>query len=335
MNGFLLLGMALLACGVFAHMLAQWVQTQAGSLGLVQLPNHRSSHVVPTPHGGGLGIVCAASVAGLCIAAGLNWQTGFYWLGLGLVLAALALKNDIQHVAAKLRFTVQALACAAVVWLLWPLPPLALPGLTLTGAWLALVLWLGGVWWMNLFNFMDGIDGLAALQAIYMLLAAVGLMALHVPNSLTEPALLWMLCIAAATLGFLMLNWAPAKIFMGDVGSIWLAFVLFALGLVCIQNQGMNYAACAVLGAVFVSDATVTLCTRLLRGQPWYEAHRSHAYQRLSRRWQGQHGDAQKVGHRNVTLVVLLVNVVWLTPLAGWCLYRPELCRVRSSAPKP
>lgn len=91
----------------------------------------------------------------------------------------------------------------------------------------------------------------------------------------SSPAWMWMLCIAAATMGFLLLNWPPAKIFMGDVGSTWLAFMVFALALLSVQSGWLRYAAWLVLGAVFVTDATVTLLTRMLRGERWYEAHRS------------------------------------------------------------
>lgn len=102
---------------------------------------------------------------------------------------------------------------------------------------------------------------------------------------------------------------------MGDVGSTWLAFMVFALALLSVQAGWLNYATCLVLAAVFVTDATVTLLTRLLRRGRWYEAHRIHAYQKLTRRW----GE-----HRPVTLRTVAINVLWLAPLAGACAAWPQ-----------
>ena len=141
------------------------------------------------------------------------------------------------------------------------------------------------------------------------------------PQAVHSPVWMLMLCVAAATVGFLLLNWPPAKIFMGDVGSTWLAFMVFALALLCVQAGWLSYAAWLVLAAVFVTDATVTLLTRMLRGERWYEAHRSHAYQRLSRRWQG----GRKAGHRAVTLLVVAVNGLWLAPWAWACVQWPAV----------
>ena len=182
------------------------------------------------------------------------------------------------------------------------------------------LLLLTAVWWINLFNFMDGIDGIAGMQAIFMLLSAAGLAVYAHPEALYSPVWVWMVCISAATAGFLLLNWPPAKIFMGDVGSTWLAFVVFALALPSIQAGWLSYTSWLVLSALFVTDATVTLVTRMLRGERWYQAHRSHAYQRLSRKWQ----DDRKAGHRAVTLLFLGVNVLWLAPLATATLLLPS-----------
>jgi Fuc2NAc and GlcNAc transferase len=115
--------------------------------------------------------------------------------------------------------------------------------------------------------------------------------------------------------GSVELKWPPAKIFMGDVGSTWLAFMIFALALLSVQAGWLSYATWLVLAAVFVTDATVTLLTRLLRGERWYEAHRNHGYQKLARRWGG---------HRPVTLRAVAVNMLWLAPLAGACTAWPQ-----------
>lgn len=301
---------------------AAWVRRSADALRLVQIPNHRSSHVQPTPNGGGLGIVVAGSLSGFGLVLFSGWWLGGFVLGLAAVLAAVGLRDDMAHLPARVRFGVQVLVCAGLLITLGDLPVLTLSAgleFQLAGwAFFGLLL-LVGVWWINLFNFMDGIDGIAGTQAVFMLLAGAAVAVWSQPEAMSSPAWLLMLFVVAATVGFLLLNWPPAKIFMGDVGSTWLAFMVFALALLSVQSGWLSYAAWVVLAAVFVTDATVTLLTRILRGERWYEAHRSHAYQRLSRRWRGD----RKAGHRSVTLLVAVVNVLWLAPWAWACVKWP------------
>ena len=315
--------MALLATtGLLAWGAAAWVLRRAEALRLVQMPNHRSSHVRPTPTGGGLGIVVAGSLAGIVLVLFFGWVVGGWVLALAAVLAGVGLRDDVAHLPARVRFGVQVVVCAGGLIALGDLPAMALSGglaFQVTGWVLFGLLLLAGVWWINLFNFMDGIDGIAGVQVIFMLLAGAVLALWAEPQAVHRPVWMWMLCVAAATVGFLLLNWPPAKIFMGDVGSTWLAFMVFALALLCVQAGWLSYAAWLVLAAVFVTDASVTLLTRMLRGERWYEAHRSHAYQRLSRRWKGD----RKAGHRSVTLLVAAVNVLWLAPWAWACLQWP------------
>lgn len=276
---------ALLAWGV-----AAWVLRRAETLRLVQIPNHRSSHDYPTPNGGGLGIVVAGSLAGIALVLLSGWMVGGLLLGLAAVLAAVGLRDDMAHLPARVRFGVQVVVCAGGLIALGELPAMALSGgleFQVTSWILFGLLLLAGVWWIKLFNFMDGIDGIAGVQAVFMLLAGAAMAMWAELEAVHSPVWMWMLYVAAATAGFLLLNWPPAKIFMGDVGSTWLAFMVFALALLSVHAGWLSYAAWLVLAAVFVTDATVTLLTRMLRGERWYEAHRSHAYQRLSRRWQG------------------------------------------------
>jgi Fuc2NAc and GlcNAc transferase len=308
---------ALLSWGV-----AEWVHRRAEALRLVQAPNHRSSHVQPTPNGGGLGIVVAGSLAGIALVLFSGWTLGWFLLGIAALLAAVGLRDDIQHLPARVRFGVQVAVCEGLLFLLSDLPSISFStGLEfqISGWFLSGLLLLAGVWWINLFNFMDGIDGIAGMQAIYMLLTGAVMALWANAEVVSSPVWMWMLCIAAAAVGFLLLNWPPAKIFMGDVGSTWLAFMVFALALLSVQAGWLSYATWLVMSAVFVTDATVTLLTRMLRGERWYEGHRSHAYQRLSRRWQG----GRKAGHRSVTLLVAAVNGLWLAPWAWACVQWP------------
>lgn len=292
----------LLSSGLLAWAGSRLVLRQAGRLGLVQAPNRRSSHVKPTPHGGGIGVALGGSAAGIWLA----WfHGGVFWpvSGLAFLLAALGLWDDMRHLPVRTRFAAQVLLCALLLQALGGWSP-AVGGLLL----------FAGVWWVNLFNFMDGIDGIAASQALFMLVAGALLGAWFHPGVAGTAGWLWMLAVAAAALGFLLLNWPPARIFMGDVGSTYLAFMIFALALLSVREGWLTYPVWLVLGAVFVADASVTLLRRMLAGERWFEAHRSHAYQRLSRRWGS---------HRRVTLLAIAFNLLWLVPLAWACLARP------------
>jgi len=258
------------------------------------------------------------SLAGIALVLFSGWAFGWLVLGLAALLAVVGLRDDIQHLRARVRFGVQVAVCAGFLFVLGDLPRFSFSmGLEFEVAeWVLFgLLLLTGVWWINLFNFMDGIDGIAGVQAVFMLLGGAALSAWANAEVMSSPVWMLMLCVAAATVGFLLLNWPPAKIFMGDGGSTWLAFMVFALALLSVQAGWLNYATWLVLAAVFVTDATVTLLTRLLRGERWYEAHRNHAYQKLSRLWGG---------HRPVTLLAVGVNVLWLAPLAGACAAWPQ-----------
>ncbi|MGB0320528.1 MAG: MraY family glycosyltransferase [Cycloclasticus sp.] len=313
----LLLGVALISfLGTYV------VIRLAPLMGLLHIPNDRSSHSILVPHGGGLGIVAAGSIAGCWIMA----EAQEIWIvGLALLLGFVGLVDDIRHLSAKMRFALQGSVVAVLLWLMGPLPEMAISlpqagNVVLIGGWLltGLLFWTG-LWWLNLFNFMDGIDGIAAMQALSMLSAAAVLSFIAQPDVIHSAVWWYMLYVASATLGFLLLNWPPAKVFMGDVGSLWLGFSIFALALLSIQENWLNYGVWMILAALFVSDATVTLLTRMMCGERWYEAHRSHAYQRLSRHFAPLGMDArqsQSLGHRRVTLGALLINLFWLSPLA-------------------
>jgi Fuc2NAc and GlcNAc transferase len=289
----------ILMSGVVAWAGAWAVWRMAPRLGLVAVPNARSSHQRPTPHGGGLGLVLAGTLAG----GWLAWQSGMTLLGevlaLAAVLALVGLRDDLHPMPARVRFAVQAAVCTGLLGLL---------GLAGAPLFLLLTALLAGLWWVNLFNFMDGIDGLAAAQALFMLAAAALLSAWGHPERLPQPLWVMMPCLAAAAAGFLLINWPPAKIFMGDVGSTWIAFMIFALALLSILAGWLHAFTWLILGCGFIVDASVTLGVRILTGQRWTEAHRSHAYQRLARRWQS---------HGRVTLGMAAFNLLWLMPLAA------------------
>ncbi|ATH82678.1 glycosyl transferase [Ectopseudomonas mendocina] len=296
----------LLGVLLLSWLLTGAVRRYALARSLLDVPTARSSHAVPTPRGGGLAIVLAflAALPMLVLEDVLSWSTMWALLGGGALVAALGFLDDHGHVAARWRLLGHFLAAGWVLLWLGGLPPLRLGEATLELGWvghgLALV---GLVWLLNLYNFMDGIDGIAAVEAIC---ACFGGALLYV--LLGYPIQAWApLTLALAVLGFLYWNFPPARIFMGDAGSGFLGLVLGALALQAAWVASELLWAWLILLGVFVVDATWTLMHRLLRRERVYEAHRSHAYQFASRRF-GR--------HLPVTLATVVLNMLWLLPLA-------------------
>ena len=260
---------------------------------LIDRPNSRSSHTEPTPRGGGLAFV--GVFLSLLVIVAQQEDGGRLALALGvggLLIAAIGFVDDVRSLSARLRAAVHAAAALSAVLLL------GLPTVSgAAGAALGALLVLGLVWLINLYNFMDGIDGLAGGQAV---VGSLGLVALATAAPAVDTAA-WVL--AGAVAGFLVLNAPPARIFMGDVGSGFLGFVLGVLALAA-HAAGTAPAAVLVLPlAPFLVDASATLAVRVLRRQRWYEAHRDHVYQRLTR---------AGMSHRSVTACYLLLAVLLL-----------------------
>lgn len=274
----------------------------ADKLSLLDVPNARSSHQTSTPRGGGAGIFLAGTAMGAYLAWSHAWPLGGYVLALASIVAITGFLDDVYSLSARSRLLVQFFCCSL---LYISAVPSALPVSPIGWIMLAMLLVLG-VWWINLFNFMDGIDAIAATQGIFMLGAAAAISVLNAPEARFDPAWQWMLLLAAGVMGFLLLNWPPARIFMGDVGSTYLAFMVLALAIMSVSNGWLRGSTWAILGAVFFADATITLLTRMARGQRWHEAHRSHAYQRLARRWNS---------HRSVVALTITFNLLWALPL--------------------
>ena len=305
----------IVSLAVLAWFLTALLRRYALARSLLDVPNARSSHSLPTPRGGGVAIV-VAFLLGLCVAfftgLGIAAELFYALLGAGLGIALLGFLDDHGHIAARWRLLGHFLAAAWALYWLGGLPPLAVFGGLLKLSWIGHVLaafYL--VWLLNLYNFMDGIDGIASVEAICVCLGGAILYALLETSLLTD---LPLLMLAAAVLGFLLWNFPPARIFMGDAGSGFLGIVLGVLSLQAAWTNPLLLWAWLILLGVFIVDATLTLLRRLLRGEKVYEAHRSHAYQYASRRF-GR--------HLPVTMAVAALNLVWLLPLAmlvalGW-----------------
>ncbi|MFL6601424.1 MAG: MraY family glycosyltransferase [Steroidobacteraceae bacterium] len=288
--------------------------------GLIDRPNIRSSHSVPTPRGGGLAIVFTSLLAAtfLCLVHMLAWRTFVALAGGGLAVAAVGFIDDRHPLPARVRLAVHlgaALWCLA--WL-GGLPPLQLANRVVHLGWSGYVLGaLAIVWVLNLFNFMDGIDGIAASEAIFVTGAGAVLGSWMAAAAVSSGgAAAAAAVVAAACSGFLVWNWPPARIFMGDVSSGYLGYVIATLALAAGHENPVAMWIWLLLGGAFFVDATVTLIRRLLRGEQVYEAHRSHAYQWLAREWKS---------HGLVTLTVMLVNFIWLLPWAVAATLHPEL----------
>jgi Fuc2NAc and GlcNAc transferase len=306
----LLLGVASL---LTSALLTALVRRLAVAHGFLDIPNERSSHSCATPRGGGMAIVVTATAAVLVLAAqgSVPRDLCMALVGGGIAVAVVGFVDDRFAVPAGVRLAVHLLAAAWAVYWLGGLTAVRLGDHIAPLGWLGRALAvLGIVWVLNLFNFMDGIDGIAASEAVFV--ACAGALLSAAGSGVTGAAGVF----AGACAGFLLWNWPPAKIFLGDVGSGYLGYAIAVLALAATRADSAAVCVWLILGGVFFVDATVTLLRRLLRGERVYEAHRSHAYQWLARRWGS---------HAKVTAAVLSVNVLWLLPCAVFATRRPGL----------
>lgn len=304
--------MSLLLSALLAWVLTGAARRYALRTSLMDHPGARSSHAEPTPRGGGVAIVgCYLGALLLLSAQGsIAMPLAVAIGGAGALVALVGFVDDRRHVAIRWRLLVHILAVAwGLAWLM-PEPPLS------TGGWgVAAVVIAAGValiWLLNLYNFMDGIDGLAGVETLTVALGAILIWQGPDPLGLRST----LLVLGGASAGFLLWNWEPAKIFMGDVGSGFLGLVFGLSACAASVHGGPGLWAWAILLALFLVDSAVTLVRRMLRGERWWEAHRSHAYQHLARRWSS---------HGRVSAAVAAVNVSWLLPLAWLAALRPAL----------
>ncbi len=249
-------------------------------LHVADVPNERSLHKVPVPRTGGLAIVAAMAIGGIILAGSFGLDSRLVWIVLGaLVVASISFLDDRGEVRASVRLGCHTLAAL----LLWPsgvlavTSPLDMGVFVLTPFWGTLVVVIGVVWMTNLYNFMDGMDGFAAGMA------TMGFGAYALFGWYAGEAGFAALCavIAAAAAGFLVFNFPPARIFMGDTGSSTLGFLAAALGLWGASLGVFELLTAILIFSPFIVDATVTLLRRLLRGEKVWQAHKSHFYQRL------------------------------------------------------
>jgi UDP-N-acetylmuramyl pentapeptide phosphotransferase/UDP-N-acetylglucosamine-1-phosphate transferase len=274
---------------------------------VLDLPNERSSHAAPTPRGGGIAVVAAIAAAWAVFCAAGVLMPASLMAAAGMAgLAAVSWIDDLRGLPAALRLLTQFIAVAAGIGAL-PGGPV-FQGLLPSGI-DAVASALRWVWFVNLFNFMDGIDGIAGSEAAAI---GIGLVVIAGFGIGRDPGIAALgAAIAAAALGFLVWNWAPAKIFLGDAGSVPLGYVL---GFLLLELAGRGWwKAALILPLYFLADASLTLLRRLLHGERVWQAHREHFYQRAVQRGLG-HG---AVVLRVIAADAILIGCAWAAE-NGW-----------------
>ncbi|MGR3906883.1 glycosyltransferase family 4 protein [Burkholderia sp. SR8] len=262
------------------------------------IPNDRSLHTLPTPRVGGWGIMPVGVIALLALAPGL-WLIAVAAAG----LAAISQIDDRRGLPARVRFSAHLVAVVALI----AVYPADAPWWLLAGVGFMMV------WLTNLYNFMDGADGLAGGMAVFGF-GAYAVAALAGAHPSTDLAIAGS-AVAGAAFGFLLLNFHPARLFLGDAGSIPLGFLAGALGYWGWRTNAWPIWFPALVFAPFIADASVTLLRRLLRGEKFWQAHREHYYQRMVR---------AGVGHRRTALYWYLIMLAGII-VAVWAKGRPEL----------
>ena len=284
-------------------------------------PNERSSHSTPVPRGGGLPVVVVFLIAWIypfdiqLMAIAFSWTSTAPIIASCTLLAAISWTDDLKSLTPKFRLTIQALAVAIGIAAL-PHEASLFGGAVPT--WLEKAfLFFGWLWFVNLFNFMDGIDGISGVETLGICAGLLLLSSLHeLPAAMPWHAL----TVAAAILGFLWWNRPPARIFLGDVGSVPIGFIL---GWLLLELALAGYWASAlILPAFYVCDATYTLFRRAFRGEKVWQAHREHFYQKAVQAGRSHGTVSGSIGIANVALIALSVSAISypVVSLAGACI---------------
>jgi UDP-N-acetylmuramyl pentapeptide phosphotransferase/UDP-N-acetylglucosamine-1-phosphate transferase len=273
---------SILAFSIFALLsyLGVWIiRRYAENRQLLDHPNERSSHSMPTPRGGGLAIVVLVTGAGLWSASDAGFSHALIYIVCGIIIAYLGWRDDVSSLSTRVRFAVQGLVAAVSIYGLGYFKTVTIPlfgelHLGIVGI-IITFLWIIGL--TNAYNFMDGIDGIAGGVAL-----AGGLGWMMLASNMRNAFVFWIaLAIAASSLGFLAHNWSPAKIFMGDVASTFLGYTFAVLPLLSADQGGDALMLGTLLMWTFIMDAGVTFIRRALQRENIFAAHRTHLYQRL------------------------------------------------------
>jgi Fuc2NAc and GlcNAc transferase len=259
---------------------------------LIDIPNERSSHTTPTPTGGGLAIVITWYI-GITVLFHLNIieKSLYFALMCGIILAVVSFIDDYVNLKPSLRLLFQFITAILAFYFLEGLRAFIIPGLDMKYFILIYpIAIIGMVWFINIFNFMDGLDGFASTEAIILALV----MYFYSGNIIN-------LVLLASVLGFIYWNWPKAKIFMGDVGSIQLGFILIVLGIYFHNTYQFSILNWIMLASPFWFDATFTLYRRWRNKEKLSQAHKKHAYQRIV-----QAG----FSHQKVNISLIIINII-------------------------
>ena len=221
--------------------------------------------------------------------------------------------RDRSHASLRLRLFIQFLAAFWVIFWFGGVPSIDFSLFEIANPWALMFLGVVSmVWLLNLYNFMDGIDAIAATEVLFVNVMS-SIFAIHSGDMALA---LLSASLFAATAGFLVWNWPPAKLFMGDVGSSSIGFILGVLALASIHSGTLTVWTWLILLGVFVADSGVTLIVRFVNKEKWHEGHSCHAYQNVARRWES---------HEKVVIWILLVNLIWISPLSWISFLYPKI----------
>jgi len=313
-NSYIFLAVFIIFIFSFSYFVTGYIRNYSLRNNVIDIPNERSSHLIPTPTGGGLSI-CISILLSIFIFASSDEDFVFLTLGLGggvLLIGIVGWIDIHRKIAVLTRAVLYLIASIWSVLALGGMNNLSLGIYNYNIGWMGTVLAIVTVSWLvNLYNFMDGTDGLAAVQAI-----CTGLYgAIFFCFAGHYSAAVICLAVVFSGAGFLIWNWAPAKIFMGDVGSCSLGFTFGVLAVYGEITDSIPLVIWFFLLAVFVSDASFTLLKRMASGETWYRAHNTHAYQRLT-----QIG----VAHGKLAVYIFCLNIFVLGPLAYFVWVKPK-----------
>lgn len=296
--------------------LTKWLIPHLNRFNVMDVPNARSNHDTPVPRGGGIGPITAIILGLIVLGAGaIGSGVSMVLKDLAalcaavIILAGVSFYDDIRGLSPALRLAVQ-FAAAALVLAIVPFQDPIFQGLF--PSWLdtlaALILW---VWFVNLFNFMDGVDGIAGVETLAI---GLGLFIVVVMSGRTSSVGHVGVLVAGSGLGFLFYNWAPAKIFLGDAGSVPLGFLLGWL-LLDLAASGL-WAAALILPLYFLTDSTLTLYRRALRGDAVWRAHKEHFYQQAVAKGMSHARVSSSVAVANIVLIGLAITSAY-APISG------------------
>jgi UDP-N-acetylmuramyl pentapeptide phosphotransferase/UDP-N-acetylglucosamine-1-phosphate transferase len=292
---------AAIATGVFCWLVTGALIPILRRRDMLDYPNERSSHIAPTPRGGGIAMTGSVLLAWIALVhAGLVGSSVISIVIGTTLLAIVSWIDDLRGLSPGVRLVAQGVAVTIGI--------LALPAQSGLSAWSGpafcfAAIGLVWIWWINLFNFMDGIDGLAVSEAAAI---CAGLLLFTIVGDGADPtAALLAAGIVGAAVGFLVWNWSPARIFLGDVGSVPLGYLSGFL-LLDLAVRG-RWKIALILPLYFLADATITLFRRLLRGERVWEPHRQHFYQRAVRNGLGHSAVVKRV----IAADILLIGCGW------------------------